>query len=89
MGIAKRKTSELYDGLCTLLEKSEELITGIKQLADGAEKLKNGAGEVDTGTGELAAAAGISAPTLTIGNYSEVLNGVIVSLAPDGIAAQA
>ncbi len=47
-------SSQLYDGLCTLLEKSGTLINGINQLADGAAKLKQGAGALDTGANDLA-----------------------------------
>lgn len=35
-------SSSLYDGLSTLLEKSEELVSGIDQLADGSAALSDG-----------------------------------------------
>lgn len=48
-------SSALYNGLCTLLEKSGTLISGIDQLATGTAKLKDGAGQVDSGTAALLA----------------------------------
>ncbi len=47
----------LYDGLCTLLEKSEELVTGVKKLAEGAEALKTGADSLSNGAAQIASGA--------------------------------
>ena len=46
-------SSQLYDGLATLLEKSSELTDGIDQLYDGASQLSDGASELDDGAGQL------------------------------------
>lgn len=51
-------SSKLYDGLCTLLEKSGELIAGIDKLAEGAASLKSGAGELYSGTEALCGGTG-------------------------------
>ncbi len=50
-------SSVLYDGLCTLLEKSNELVAGIDKLTDGAAQLTDGAKSLDTGVAELAGGA--------------------------------
>lgn len=50
-------SSALYNGLCTLLEKSNELSAGVDALAEGALKLKNGSLELAGGAGTLAAGA--------------------------------
>lgn len=42
-------SAQLYDGLCTLLEKSGELVAGIDALAAGGKKLKEGAETLDAG----------------------------------------
>ena len=119
-------SSELYDGLCTLLNKSSELIKGIEILAAGGSKLKNGASELEKGTAALSAGAqgisdglnelasnndslnagarqvfesmllsadaqlagaGLTLPKLTIQNYHEVLNGVIMAIGEENAGA--
>ena len=87
-------SSQLYDGVCTLLEQSGALIDGIGQLADGLKELnensaalRGGAKQVfdtllATAQSELAK-AGVDV-TLTTGNYGAVLDGVIASLATAG-----
>ena len=119
-------SSELYDGLCTLLNKSNELIKGIEILAAGGSKLKNGASELEKGTAALSAGAqgisdglnelasnndslnagarqvfesmllsadaqlagaGLTLPKLTIQNYHEVLNGVIMAIGEENAGA--
>lgn len=68
-------SSQLYEGLCTLLDKSSELIAGINNLAEGAEQLKNGSdglvnGSVKLQSGAAELAAGLK--TLTKKNDSLV-----------------
>lgn len=68
-------SSQLYEGLCTLLDKSSELIAGINSLAEGAEQLKNGSdglvnGSVKLQSGAAELAAGLK--TLTKKNDSLV-----------------
>ena len=46
-------SSELYGGLCTLLDKSGELVSGIDKLAAGAAQLKDGANSLDSGADTL------------------------------------
>lgn len=87
-------SSQLYDGVCTLLEQSGALIDGIGQLADGLKELnensatlRGGAKQVfdsllETAQSELAK-AGVNV-TLTTENYGAVLDGVIASLATAG-----
>ena len=68
-------SSKLYDGLCTLLNKSDELITGIDKLAAGASKLKNGASELESGTAALSAGAqGISGGINELASNNDSLN---------------
>lgn len=47
-------SSALYDGLCTLLEKSDELVDGVNKLAAGAKSLKEGADQLSSGADTLA-----------------------------------
>ena len=87
-------SSQLYDGVCTLLEQSGALIDGIGQLADGLKELnensatlRGGAQQVfdallATAQSELAK-AGVNV-TLTTENYGAVLDGVIASLSTAG-----
>ncbi len=62
--------AKLSDGLNTLNSKSDALNGGAQQVFNTL---------LSTANTQLAA-AGVSVPTLTIGNYAEVLNGVIASL---------
>ena len=51
-------SSQLYDGLVTLFEKSGELADGTKQLADGAGTLYDGTGTLVSGANDLKDGAG-------------------------------
>lgn len=69
-------SSQLYDGLGTLLEKSEELADGIGQLSAGAQSLKKGIGTLDSGAAEAQAGAGeLSAGLDALAASSGALNG--------------
>lgn len=70
---------DLANGLGTLTANNDTLNAGSQKVFESLLSMAN----------QQLTAAGISAPTLTISNYSEVLNGIISSLDPDGIAAQA
>lgn len=54
VGQLEEGSLQLYNGLCTLLDKSGELVNGINQLADGASALKAGAESLKAGGAELA-----------------------------------
>ncbi len=62
--------TQLYDGLSTLNSNSEALNGGAQQVFSTL---------LSTANAQLSA-AGLSVPELTIGNYADVLNGVIASL---------
>lgn len=66
-----------------------ELNSGLEQLSGNSQDLRDGAKQVFNSLLAMAdsqlAAAGISAPKLTIENYSEVLNGVLGSLSKDAV----
>lgn len=46
-------SEQLHDGLCTLLEKSGEMVNGIDKLAVGAESLHTGVDTLGTGAAQL------------------------------------
>lgn len=46
-------SSALYDGICTLLDKSNELVAGVEQLATGAKSLKDGAASLNDGAVQM------------------------------------
>lgn len=46
-------SSKLYNGISTMLKKSDALVSGVQALADGAKKLSNGVSELDKGAGKL------------------------------------
>ena len=76
MGQLMDGSSELYDGLCTLLEKSGDLIDGIDKLAAGASELRSGAGTLDEGAGKLqTGAAKLSDGLNTLSSKNGELNG--------------
>lgn len=62
--------------LCTLLEKSGDLVSGINKLAEGAAQLKAGAESLDSGAAQLqAGAAQLSSGLNTLNANSSSLNG--------------
>ncbi len=83
--------TRLQSGADALSSGASQLHSGASQLADGLDSLNansdalNGGAEqvfntlLSTANTQLAA-AGLSVPTLSIGNYAEVLDGVIASL---------
>lgn len=90
----------LYEGLSTLLEKSGELTDGITALSGGLKELTSNNDALTGGSREVflsllslannqIAAAGLTAPELTIDNYGTVLDGVIASLSADRVDALA
>lgn len=46
-------SSDLYDGVCTLLDKSTELVDGINKLYEGAVALKQGTAQLRSGSSDL------------------------------------
>ena len=91
---------KLADGAASLDEGAGKLADGSKQLYDGlseldahSSELNDGARQVFEGLLETAYEqlndAGLSVPQLTIGNYAEVLNGVINSLDDSAVYQQA
>ena len=69
-------SSELYGGLCTLLDKSAELVSGIDKLAAGAAQLKDGASSLDSGADTLnSGAAQLNAGLSELTANNDALNG--------------
>lgn len=93
-------SSQLYDGLCTLLDQSDALVGGVNALSDGLnqlaannDSLSGGAYTVFTSLLNMAqeqiSAAGLPISGLTVSNYAEVLNGLIDSLDENAVYQQA
>ncbi len=85
--------STLDGGAAQLLDGSSQLSTGLSTLASNNATLTGGAEQVfqtllSTAQSEIDK-AGLSVPQLTIGNYSEVLNGLIGSLDQNAVYEQA
>lgn len=94
-GAAKLKNGagDLDNGAADLANGAKQLSEGLGQLTANNDTLNAGSKQVfqsllDMANAQLAA-AGIHAPTLTIKNYAEVLNGVIASLDTTNVAKQA
>ena len=88
----KNGAAQVDDGAAALVSGSQELASGLGTLSANSASLNGGAAQVfntllQTANTELEK-AGLEVPTLTIGNYADVLNGVIDSLDPDSIAQQ-
>ena len=94
MGALLDGSSQLYDGVCTLLEKSGALIDGIGQVADGLKELNENSDILRGGAKKVfdsllatvqteLGKSGVSV-TLTTENYETVLDGVIASLSTAG-----
>ena len=89
----------LLDSSYTLSDGMGQLTSGLKKLDSSSAELNTGAETVfntllDTANTQLQAneslkEAGITIPTLTISNYADTLNGVISSLDPESVIAQA
>lgn len=89
----------LLDSSYTLSDGLGQLTSGLKKLDSSSAELNAGAETVfntllDTANTQLQAneslkEAGITIPTLTISNYADTLNGVISSLDPESVIAQA
>ncbi len=85
--------STLDGGAGQLLDGSSQLSTGLSTLASNNEALTGGAQQVfntllSTAQSEIEK-AGLSVPQLSIGNYADVLNGVIGSLDQNAVYDQA
>ena len=66
----------LYDGLCTLSDKSGELAGGANRLCDGAAALSDGASALRDGAGELyAGSGGLVSGLSQLKESSDALNG--------------
>lgn len=83
-GSLKNGTTELDEGASSLQSGAEQLSDGLNTLSSENDKLNGGAKQVfetllSTANNQLAA-AGLEVPTLTIDNYSDVLDNVIASL---------
>ena len=91
------KSDELVEGIdqlaAGLQSGATQLSEGLNTLASNNDTLNGGAKQVfdtllSTANTQLAA-AGLDVPTLTTGNYAEVLNGVIASLDENAVYEQA
>lgn len=92
-GELKNGASALQDGAGKLQGGATQLYNGLSTLAANNATLNGGAAQVfetllSTATTQLRA-AGLSVPQLTIGNYAEVLSGVIDSLDENAVYLQA
>lgn len=94
-GVAELKTGaeSLDAGAATLQSGAAQLSEGLNTLASNNASINDGAKQVfntllSTANTQLAA-AGLDVPALTIENYAEVLNGVIVSLDENAVYEQA
>lgn len=68
-------SSALYDGLCTLLDRSGELTAGVAQLAEGTKSIWDGAGSLDDGALQLQAGLeGLSGGLNALADNSAGLN---------------
>lgn len=85
-------TTALRDGANSLRDGAANLTNGLNTLSSKNTELVNGAAQVfNTLLAEAnrqLAASGLSVPTLTIDNYSQVLGGVTASLNPDAVSGQ-
>ena len=85
-------TTALRDGANSLRDGAANLTNGLNTLSSKNTELVNGAAQVfNTLLAEAnrqLAANGLSVPTLTIDNYSQVLSGVTASLNPDAVSGQ-
>ena len=89
----KKGAESLNAGAVELGTGAAQLSEGLNTLASNNDTLNGGAGQVfdtllSTANTQLAA-AGLNVPTLTIGNYAEVLNGVIASLDENAVYEKA
>lgn len=89
----KEGADRLSGGADKLLAGAETLSAGLDTLSANSASLNSGAAQVfntllATATTQIRA-AGISVPDLTMGNYGEVLNGVIASLDETAVYNQA
>lgn len=89
----KNGIGDLDEGAVSLQSGAEQLYNGLNTLAANNESLNGGAGQVfvtllQTANTQLAA-SGLEVPELTIGNYADVLNGVIASLDENAVYEQA
>ena len=91
--------AQLSDGSAALLEGVNSLRDGAANLTNGLNTLSSKNDELVKGAAQVfntllaeankqLAANGLSVPTLTIDNYSQVLGGVAASLTPDAVGNQ-
>ena len=91
--------AQLSDGSAALLEGVNSLRDGAANLTDGLNTLSSKNDELVKGAAQVfntllaeankqLAANGLSVPTLTIDNYSQVLGGISASLTPDAVGSQ-
>lgn len=91
--------AQLSDGSAALLEGVNSLRDGAASLTNGLNTLSSKNDELVKGAAQVfntllaeankqLAANGLSVPTLTIDNYSQVLGGVAASLTPDAVGNQ-
>lgn len=90
---------QLSDGAAQLNGGVKELQAGADSLSAGLGILNAKSGELNNGAAQVfqsllatansqLAANGLSVPTLTIGNYSSVLDGILASMGQDGVYQQ-
>lgn len=92
--------ASLKDGADSLSSGADKVLTGAQKLSAGLDTLSSNSASLNSGAAQVfnsllstattqIRAAGISVPDLTIGNYAEVLNGVIASLDETAVYNQA
>lgn len=83
----------LLDGVSELSNGLDQLSTGLNTLDSNSAQLNNGARQVFQSLIDMANSkikeSGVSLPTLTIENYSEVLNGAISKASKEGVISTA
>lgn len=88
--------TKLQSGADALSAGASQLHSGASQLSEGLDTLNSNSDTLNGGAAQVfntllstansqLSAAGLSVPTLTIGNYAEVLNNVIASLDKDAV----
>ena len=92
-------SSALYQGLCTLLDKTGDLTAGVQQLSAGLSTLSSNSAQLNSGARQVfesllaqantqLKASGLSIPELTVENYSAVLTDLLAQLDEPGTYAE-
>ncbi len=92
-------SSALYQGLCTLLDKTGDLTAGVQQLSAGLSTLSSNSAQLNSGARQVfesllaqantqLKASGLSIPELTVENYNAVLTDLLTQLDEPGTYAE-